>query len=82
MSEANASAVDSMPEHVIGTWYSVPDLRLRDHRFTVPLDYSIDPHASPKISVFAREVVAGTTSIKRLIISFRLAYDGCVSLSL
>lgn len=36
----------------------MPDLRLRDHRFTVPLDYSIDRNASPKISVFAREVVS------------------------
>ncbi|PON91152.1 Peptidase S [Trema orientale] len=47
------------PEHVVGKWFSVPDLRLRDHRFTVPLDYSADRSgASPKISVFAREVVA------------------------
>ncbi|KAK6918313.1 hypothetical protein RJ641_016735 [Dillenia turbinata] len=46
----------SPAEHDSGGWYSVPDLRLRDHRFTVPLDYSRD--ASPKINVFAREVIA------------------------
>ncbi|XP_024989423.1 uncharacterized protein LOC112523959 [Cynara cardunculus var. scolymus] len=46
----------SLLEHVAGAWYSVPELRLRDHRFTVPLDYSLSE--SPKISVFAREVVA------------------------
>ncbi|KAJ8573207.1 hypothetical protein K7X08_009718 [Anisodus acutangulus] len=51
------SAVDgnSTPDHVAGGWYSVPDLRLRDHRFNIPLDYSLD---HPKITVFAREVVA------------------------
>ncbi|XP_011023272.1 PREDICTED: uncharacterized protein LOC105124825 [Populus euphratica] len=53
-----SSLADSTPDHVAGTWYSVPDLRLRDHRFTVPLDYSIDRNASLKISVFAREVVS------------------------
>ncbi|WRX08064.1 Alpha/beta hydrolase fold-1 - like 2 [Theobroma cacao] len=47
----------SSPEHVSGNWYSVPDLRLRDHRFMVPLDYK-DREASSKISIFAREVVA------------------------
>ncbi|KAI3733899.1 hypothetical protein L6452_13357 [Arctium lappa] len=47
----------SMLEHVAGAWYSVPELRLRDHHFTVPLDYSLSQ--SPKISVFAREAVAG-----------------------
>lgn len=46
-------------EHVTGDWFSVPDLRLRDHRFTIPLDYSLNDLNSPKISVFAREVVAG-----------------------
>lgn len=46
-------------EHGAGNWYSVPELRLRDHRFSVPLDYSLDRSISPKISVFAREVVAG-----------------------
>lgn len=45
-------------EHVAGSWYSVPELRLRDHRFTVPLDYSRSQPYSAKISVFAREVVA------------------------
>uniref|UniRef100_A0A2P2KTK8 Proline iminopeptidase n=1 Tax=Rhizophora mucronata TaxID=61149 RepID=A0A2P2KTK8_RHIMU len=56
MFEVNAT---SSPEHVAGKWYSVPDLRLRDHRFTVPLDYSIDrSNASPKLTVFAREVLA------------------------
>ncbi|KAM7472244.1 hypothetical protein LguiA_010427 [Lonicera macranthoides] len=45
-------------DHAAGDWYSVPELRLRDHRFTVPLDYSCDRASSPKISVFAREVVA------------------------
>ncbi|KAB5569381.1 hypothetical protein DKX38_003174 [Salix brachista] len=52
------SLADSTPDHVAGTWYSVPDLRLRDHQFTVPLDYTIDRNASPKISVYAREVVS------------------------
>ncbi|KAD7477085.1 hypothetical protein E3N88_00221 [Mikania micrantha] len=46
------------PEHVVGAWYSVPELRLRDHHFTVPLDYSQSRSQSPKISVFAREAVA------------------------
>ncbi|XP_042472942.1 proline iminopeptidase-like [Zingiber officinale] len=48
---ANLEAV-----HNAGTWYSVPDLSLRDHRFTVPLDYSASSGAN--IAVFAREVVA------------------------
>ncbi|MCL7037189.1 hypothetical protein MKW94_021578, partial [Papaver nudicaule] len=46
--------------HIAGTWFSVPELRLRDHRFTVPLDYSVNHQhqkSSPVISVFAREVV-------------------------
>ncbi|KAK8711315.1 hypothetical protein V6N13_146599 [Hibiscus sabdariffa] len=47
----------STPEQVAGNWYSVPDLRLRDHRFMVPLDYK-NRDASSKISIFAREVVA------------------------
>ncbi|GLT84627.1 hypothetical protein SLE2022_028470 [Rubroshorea leprosula] len=51
------SSGESLPEHAAGKWYSVPDLRLRDHRFTVPLDYR-DPGTSLKISIFAREVVA------------------------
>ncbi|XP_021613579.1 proline iminopeptidase isoform X2 [Manihot esculenta] len=58
MAEAKHAASYSPPEHHAGTWYSVPDLRLRDHRFIVPLDYSIDRSASPKISIFVREVVA------------------------
>ncbi|XP_009104314.1 proline iminopeptidase [Brassica rapa] len=45
----------STPEHVTEKWFSVPELRLRNHRFSVPLDYS---KASPNISVFAREIVA------------------------
>lgn len=49
-------AGESNPEHVTGNWFSVPELRLRDHRFIVPLDYS---KTSPKITVFAREIVAG-----------------------
>ncbi|XP_020234786.1 uncharacterized protein LOC109814705 [Cajanus cajan] len=49
---------DSSPEHFTGEWYSVPDLRLRDHRFRVPLDHSLGLNSSPKITVFAREVVA------------------------
>ncbi|CAM8945294.1 unnamed protein product [Rhodiola kirilowii] len=44
--------------HVAETWYSVPDLRIRGHRFTVPLDYSRDRSDNRSISVFAREVVA------------------------
>ncbi|GLT33973.1 hypothetical protein SLA2020_085230 [Shorea laevis] len=51
------SSGESLPEHAGGKWYSVPDLRLRDHRFTVPLDYRY-PTTSLKISIFAREVVA------------------------
>ncbi|KAL3517218.1 hypothetical protein ACH5RR_024120 [Cinchona calisaya] len=47
---------DSPADHVVGNWYSVPELRLRDHRFSVPLDHS--RQLSSKISVFAREVVA------------------------
>nr|XP_016512185.1 PREDICTED: proline iminopeptidase-like [Nicotiana tabacum] len=54
------AAVDgnSTADHIAGGWYSAPDLRLRDHRFNVPLNYSLDHSSSPKISVFAREVVA------------------------
>ncbi|KAK7243298.1 hypothetical protein RIF29_38091 [Crotalaria pallida] len=58
MNAQNPSAVDSSPEHDSGDWYSAPEIRLRDHRFTVPLDYSQGLHSSPKVSVFAREVVA------------------------
>ncbi|KAL2233847.1 UNVERIFIED_CONTAM: Proline iminopeptidase [Sesamum indicum] len=53
---AAASASDG--KHVSSDWFSVPELRLRDHRFTVPLDYSLDDSTSPKISVFVRELVA------------------------
>ncbi|KAG9155868.1 hypothetical protein Leryth_004117 [Lithospermum erythrorhizon] len=45
-------------EHLAGNWYSVPDLRLRDHKFNVPLDYSVDFKSSQKITIFAREVVS------------------------
>ncbi|EPS64104.1 hypothetical protein M569_10671, partial [Genlisea aurea] len=41
-----------------GDWFSAPGLRLRDHRFTAPLDYSRIGIDSPMISLFAREVVA------------------------
>ncbi|KAI3931470.1 hypothetical protein MKW92_045046 [Papaver armeniacum] len=49
--------------HIAGNWFSVPELRLRDHRFTVPLDYTSNHHqhqqsSSSVISVFAREVVS------------------------
>ncbi|KAK4786971.1 hypothetical protein SAY86_010804 [Trapa natans] len=57
MADSFSTACDSSQEHTAGTWYSVPELRLRDHRFTIPLDYSLA--ASPKITVFAREVVSG-----------------------
>lgn len=63
MTGNNAAAGVSSPEHVAGKWYSVPDLRLRDHRFTVPLDYALDRDVSPKTSLFAREVVSGTNNI-------------------
>ncbi|PQM37056.1 uncharacterized protein Pyn_03155 [Prunus yedoensis var. nudiflora] len=58
MSLPNATSGDSSPDHVAGKWFSVPELRLRDHRFTVPLDYSVGLKASSKISIFAREVVS------------------------
>ncbi|WOL00787.1 hypothetical protein Cni_G09500 [Canna indica] len=45
-----------LDKHAAGHWYSVPDLSLCDHRFTVPLDYS--DSAGATITVFAREVVA------------------------
>ncbi|KAJ8748844.1 hypothetical protein K2173_013275 [Erythroxylum novogranatense] len=57
ISNKTAAVADSSPEHVTGDWYSVPDLRLRDHYFRVPLNYSVKHDGSPKISVFAREVV-------------------------
>ncbi|KAL8111525.1 hypothetical protein AgCh_019294 [Apium graveolens] len=47
------------PDHFTGAWFSVPGLRLRDHRFNVPLDYTIsDQDGCGTISLFAREVVA------------------------
>ncbi|XP_021850495.1 uncharacterized protein [Spinacia oleracea] len=59
MNGKNSDAGDSPADHVIGNWFSLPELRLRDHYFTVPLDYSLRSDSSfPKISVFAREVVA------------------------
>ncbi|KAM1454674.1 hypothetical protein ACFX13_004216 [Malus domestica] len=58
MSVQTAASAVSSPDHAAEKWFSVPELRLRDHRFTVPLDYSVDRTASPKISVFAREVVS------------------------
>ncbi|RAL46269.1 hypothetical protein DM860_016702 [Cuscuta australis] len=59
MSHINSTAgVESSPNHVVGDWFSVPELRLREHWFTVPLDHSsTDPRGSPTISIFAREVV-------------------------
>nr|XP_010925826.1 uncharacterized protein LOC105048262 [Elaeis guineensis] len=55
-----AMAAATSELHTAGDWYSVPDLSLRDHRFTVPLEYSATDAASSaaKITVFAREVVA------------------------
>ncbi|GFY97374.1 alpha/beta-Hydrolases superfamily protein [Actinidia rufa] len=64
MDGAKADAGQSPPEHVAGNWYSVPELRLRDHYFTVPLDYSLDRRIFPKISVFAREVVAVSSMLQ------------------
>lgn len=58
MDGTKVRAASASPAHVAGNWYSVPELRLRDHRFTVPLDYSSDSSTSSKISIFAREVVA------------------------
>ncbi|CAH9098179.1 unnamed protein product [Cuscuta epithymum] len=58
LSNSTVAAGQYSPEHIVGAWYSVPELRLRDHRFTVPLDHSRDSRASPTISIFAREVVA------------------------
>lgn len=74
MNGENPDAGDSLTEHVSGDWYSVPEIRLRDHRFTVPLDYSRGVHSFPKISVFAREVVAGNSGHSELIQSFFFFY--------
>ncbi|KAK9143864.1 hypothetical protein Syun_013264 [Stephania yunnanensis] len=66
--EAAAKAEDSPSPavHVAGDWYSVPELRLRDHRFAVPLDYSLRGRSSGTISVFAREVVGVGKEEQRL----------------
>lgn len=66
-----ASATGGEGAHVTGEWFSVPELRIRDHRFTVPLDYSLDYSASPKISVFVREIVSGNKATTFL---FRLGF--------
>ncbi|KAK7394712.1 hypothetical protein VNO78_15247 [Psophocarpus tetragonolobus] len=66
MNGEGLTAGDSLPEHVIGEWYSVPELRLRDHRFIIPLDHSRGPLSSPKITVFAREVVAAGKEEQKL----------------
>ncbi|XP_059651331.1 uncharacterized protein LOC132298959 [Cornus florida] len=58
MNGTKTTAGDSSPDHVAGTWYSVPELRLRDHYFSLPLDYTLDHQTCPKISIFAREVVS------------------------
>ncbi|KAM1058720.1 hypothetical protein ACFX2B_023327 [Malus domestica] len=58
MSVQTAASAVSSPDHAAEKWFSVPELRLRDHRLTVPLDYSVDRTVSPKISVFAHEVVS------------------------
>lgn len=69
----------SPPEHVAGTWYSVPELRLRDHYFSVPLNYSLDKLASPKISVFAREVVSGKSNLNLTLILLSIPFYGASS---
>ncbi|XP_059459072.1 uncharacterized protein LOC132188590 isoform X2 [Corylus avellana] len=66
MAGDHSNAGESSPDHVAGSWYSVPELRLRDHRFIVPLDHTLDRLASPKISIFAREVVAAGKEDKPL----------------
>ncbi|CAN6485809.1 unnamed protein product [Victoria cruziana] len=53
----NAASMSNKDEHTHGRWYSVPELRLRDHWFSVPLDYT-SSDSSMRIFVFAREVVA------------------------
>lgn len=54
----------SSKEHTVGSWYSVPELSLRDHRFSVPLDYKSP--ARSVISIFAREVVGAGNEEKSL----------------
>ena len=79
MNGEGLAADDSSPDHVTKDWYSVPELRLRDHRFKVPLDHSLGPHSSPKITVFAREVVAGNISQSQLFFqSFSLGLIDCI----
>lgn len=53
----------SSKEHKVGSWYSVPELSLRDHRFSVPLNYK---SPGSVISVFAREVVGAGNEEKPL----------------
>lgn len=65
------SSSTSSPEQITGDWSSVPSLRLRDHRFTVPLDYSRGLQSSPKITVFAREVVAGNSCTVSIVVAWR-----------
>lgn len=62
----DATNGDSSPDHAVGNWFSVPELRLRDHYFTVPLDYSLLSKSCPKITIFAREVVAAGKEDKPL----------------
>lgn len=61
-----SSESESLPPHAVGSWYSVPELRLREHRFSVPLDYSRDHATSAAISIFAREVVGVGKEEQRL----------------
>ncbi|KAL7121456.1 hypothetical protein ACP275_02G182900 [Erythranthe tilingii] len=70
MADNSASA----GKHISSDWFSVPELRLRDHRFTVPLDYSIDDITSPRITVFVREVV--TVGKEELHLPFLLYLQG------
>lgn len=77
ISTTSMGATKVSPDHFTGAWYSVPGLRLRDHRFTVPLDYSLAHQSSCiTISVFAREVVAGNSL--RLVSPFRLDFVSIV----
>ena len=57
MAGQSSTAVETSAEHKVGDWFSVPELRLRGHYFNVPLDYNNS--SGRKITVFAREVVAG-----------------------
>lgn len=51
-------------EHTVGRWYSLPDLQIRDHRFSVPLDYKSPGDAL--VTVYAREVVGAGKEDKSL----------------